>query len=390
MARAGKRIALILPKGHDYALRLIEGVLASLPIRDRSRFQFVEIPYDEDRAPAAVYSVPVDGALVWTHPGASWVLDLRDRGVKVVSFNSEWLSEGIPCVGMDLEATINSAVAHLVALERHHAAYVGHKTANSLGKQRQRDAFLEGSRARGWTTAALDVPGIPSDERQRLGEPAAERELIEFLRSLPLPAMLFCDDDYVAALVCRVADHLRLVVPDDLAVLGYFDMAIARFSVPTISSVPGSGQGVGAAGMRLLAGMLAGKAPPAAPTFVPPPAVVSRESTGGKTIRDDDIRRVNELIQKSACQGLTVDQLLSRVAMSQKTLNKRFEAVFGRTPGAAIRHVRAERAKELLATTDLSVSRVSDMCGFDEPSNFNLFFKREVGCTPGQYRANVR
>ena len=385
-----KRIALILPKGHDYASRLIEGVLGAVAGQDRARYEFVEIPYEEDRTPPAVYSVAVEGALVWTHPGASWVLDLRDRGIKVVSFNSEWLSSGIPCVAMDVEATMDGAIEHLASLGRRHAAYVGHKTAASAGKQRQRDAFLRRAEARKWTTAALDLPGIPSDERQRLGEPKAERELITFLRDLPLPTVVFCDDDYVAALVCRVAEHVRLVVPEDLAVLGYFDMAIARFSVPTISSVPGSGQVVGSAGMRLLVMLLAGKPAPAKPTLVAPPAVVLRESTGGTTVRDDDIRRVHEMILKSACQGLTVDQLLSRVSMSQKTLNKRFEAVFGRTPGAAIRHVRAERAKELLATTELSVSRVSDLCGFDEPSNFNLFFKREVGCTPGHYREKIR
>ena len=52
-----KRIALILPKGHDYATRLIEGVLRALPVKDRSRYQFVEIPYEEDRSPPAVYSI---------------------------------------------------------------------------------------------------------------------------------------------------------------------------------------------------------------------------------------------------------------------------------------------------------------------------------------------
>ena len=388
--RKPKRIALILPKAHDYAPRLIEGVLGAVPPHARAKYQLVEIPYEEDRAPPAVYSLQLDGALVWTHPAASWVLDLRDRGIEIVSFNTEWLAAGIPCVGMDLDATLDGAIEHLATLGRGHAAYVGHKTAESSGKQRQRDAFISRARACHWTTAALDLPGIPSDERQRLAEPAAERELIACLRGLTLPAVVFCDDDYVAALVCRVAEHIRLVVPEDLAVLGYFDMAIARFSLPTISSVPGSGQVVGAAGMRMLTGILAGSLGPLKPILVSPPAVVARESTGGTTVRDDDIRRVHELILKSAYQGLTVDQLLSRVSMSQKTLNKRFAAVFGRTPGAAIRHVRAERAKELLATTELTVSRVSDMCGFEEPSNFNLFFKREVGCTPGQYRAKLR
>lgn len=390
MARKATRIALILPKGHEYALRLIRGALHAAAVDHRGDYRFVEIPYDEGHPPPDVDSIAVDGALVWTHADASCVLALRDRGVKVVSFNSEWFSAGIPCVGMDLDATLDGAVSHLATLGRSHAAYIGHAMAHSAAKQVQQRAFLDRARARAWTAATIDVPGIPSLERHRLESPEAERELSDFLRGLQLPAVAFCDDDYVATLVCKVAMHVGLAVPGDLAVLGYMDMTVARFNVPTISSVPGSARELGATGMRILADMLAGHPPPAHRVFVAPPDVVVRESTGGTTVRDDDMRRVHELILGAACQGLTVDQLLGRVSMSQKTLNKRYEAVYGLTPGAAIRRVRAERAKELLETTDLLVSRVAELCGFDEPSNFNIFFNREVGCTPGQHRARQR
>lgn len=388
MAPAPKRIALILPKGHDHALRLVAGVLHA--VKDRPSYRFVEIPYDEHAAPPGIASLAVEGALVWTHPGVPWVIGLRDRGVKVVSLNAEWQPFGIPCVGTDVAAMVRLGIEHLARLGRGHAAFVGHMIAPGSSKQRQRDLFLEEAGSRGWTAAAVEVPGIPSEERKRLAEPAAERKLGEFLRGLPTPAVVACDDDYVAALVCSVAEHVGLRVPDDLAVLGQFDMAVARFNVPTISSMPGPGQLVGAAGMRLLAGLLAGKEPPAEPVLVAPPDVVCRESTGGTTLRDDDIRRAHDLIERFACEGLTVEQLLTRITLSRNTLAKQFEAVYGRSPGAMIRHVRAERAKHLLSTTDLSIGRVADMCGFGEPSNFTQFFSREVGCTPGDFRAKSR
>lgn len=390
MSRNATVVALVLPTGHEYALRLIRGALAAAAATDRGSYRFVEVPYDEGHPAPDVGSLDVDGALVWTHGDAACVPALRDRGVKVVSFNSEWLAAGIPCVGMDLDATLDGAVAHLATLGRSHAAYIGHAVTNSVAKRAQQRAFLDRARARAWTTSTIDVPGIPSMERQRLECPAAERELIDFLRGLPSPAVAFCDDDYVAALVCRVAAHVGRTVPGDLAVLGYMDMTVARFNVPTISSVPGSARALGATGMQLLADLLAGHPAPAQRVVVAPPDVVIRESTGGTTVRDDDMGRVHELIRGAACQGLTVEHLLGRVSISQKTLNKRYEAAYGLTPGAAIRRVRAERAKELLVTTDLSVSRVAELCGFDEPSNFNIFFNREVGCTPGQYRAQSR
>lgn len=381
------RIALLLPKGHEYSARLIEGVFGFA--QEHGRFEILEIPYDENRSPPAVYSLEDDGALVWAHHDSPWVLDLRDRGIPLVSLNSEWLADGISCVGFDLEAELEMAIDHLAGLQREHAAYIGHRLASNPAKLHWRNGFLERARQQGWTATSMEVPGIPSEERHRLAAPSAERELIDFLRGLNTPVAIHCDDDYVGVLVCRVAEHLGMSVPQDVAVLGFFDLTIARFSTPSLSSIPAPGQMVGALAMQVLSNILAGTHPANARMLVAPPPVVQRESTGGTTVRDDDIRRAHQLIQENACHGLTVTQLLEQLSVSQKTLNKRYSAVYGRTPGEAIRHERAERAKQWLATTQLSIGRIAAMCGFDEPSNFNLFFKREVDCTPSEYREHT-
>ena len=237
------RVALILPRGHEYAARLVEGVVEVA--RERPEFDVVEVPYNESGAISAVDVLGASGALVWTHRGDRWVLDLRDRGVKVVSFNAEWVAERIPCVSFDLDAMLDTVVDHLAELQRKHAAYVGHLISQNPAKQAVRDAFLERARRRGWTVRAFEVPGIPSEEHYRLDNPAEETELAEFLRGLGRPACIHCDDDYVGVLVCRVAEHLGLSVPDDLAVLGLMDLLVARLVRPTLSSIPVPGQAVG-------------------------------------------------------------------------------------------------------------------------------------------------
>lgn len=387
--RKTRVIALIAPKGHEYSLRLIEGVLSVTA--GNSRCRFIDVPCDEDGSKRPqIDALDVDGVLFWKNPVAPWVLELRDRGTKMVSLNPDWVAEGIPCVGMDPDANVRKGLEHLARLGRRHAAYIDHRSRTSPSRQRKREAFLAGARSRGWTAAVMEVAGTPSEERKRLTQPQREKELVTFIRRLPLPAVAFCDDDYVAALVCGVAGHLGLSVPGDIAVLGQFDLAITRFSVPTISSCPNAGQAVGAAGMHMLNDILAGRPAPTRPLLVKPPPVVCRESTGGTTVRDEDMARVHELIERFACQGVTVAQLLTRFALSHKTLTKRYLAAYGHKPGVAIRLVRVERAKELLTTTDLTIGRISDMCGFDDQANFTFFFKREVGCVPGAYRAGAR
>jgi two-component system response regulator YesN len=44
---------------------------------------------------------------------------------------------------------------------------------------------------------------------------------------------------------------------------------------------------------------------------------------------------------------------------------------------------------ELLSQTDLSVKRISEICGFENQYYFSNFFKRRVGCAPSIYRENM-
>jgi AraC-like DNA-binding protein len=43
-------------------------------------------------------------------------------------------------------------------------------------------------------------------------------------------------------------------------------------------------------------------------------------------------------------------------------------------------------AKRLLAHTGLSIALIGERLGFEDPTNFVKFFKREVGCAPGEFR----
>jgi AraC-like DNA-binding protein len=43
-------------------------------------------------------------------------------------------------------------------------------------------------------------------------------------------------------------------------------------------------------------------------------------------------------------------------------------------------------AKRLLAHTVLPIAAIGEQLGFQDPTNFVKFFRRAVGCTPGQFR----
>jgi LacI family transcriptional regulator len=85
-----------------------------------------------------------------------------------------------------------------------------------------------------------------------------------------------------------------------------------------------------------------------------------------------------------------VDQLLDLVGMSRRAFEVWFRDRVGHSPGQEILRVRLERAKELLRTTDLSMSRVSSMVGYANTPAFTRFFRGLTGTSPRDFRASSR
>src|SRR5690606_19947105 len=113
---------------------------------------------------------------------------------------------------------------------------------------------------------------------------------------------------------------------------------------------------------------------------------IERESFRFEFVKDALVAEVNRLIEEEACRGINVDELARRLGISRNTLNRRFQQEYGVTPGKRLRTVRANFAKQMLVDSDHSIAKVAELCGFSEPANFVNFFKREVNCTPNEYR----
>jgi transcriptional regulator GlxA family with amidase domain len=78
--------------------------------------------------------------------------------------------------------------------------------------------------------------------------------------------------------------------------------------------------------------------------------------------------------------------LSNAMAMSRAQLLRRLKAVTGNSPGFYIKALRLEKAKELLETSELSVSETAFKTGFGTPSNFTKVFTEKYGITPSQFR----
>jgi AraC-like DNA-binding protein len=67
-----------------------------------------------------------------------------------------------------------------------------------------------------------------------------------------------------------------------------------------------------------------------------------------------------------------------------------FAQVVGMRPQAYLIKVRLERAKQLLAETDLPIGQIADAVGIESPFFFSRQFRAKTGMTPSAYRRRLR
>lgn len=84
------------------------------------------------------------------------------------------------------------------------------------------------------------------------------------------------------------------------------------------------------------------------------------------------------------------DALAYDMCMSRANLNRKIKSITGFSTTDFILHVRINHAKQLLDTTDESISDIAAKCGMGSDSYFCTIFKKATGTTPLQYKKRNR
>jgi LacI family transcriptional regulator len=95
-------------------------------------------------------------------------------------------------------------------------------------------------------------------------------------------------------------------------------------------------------------------------------------------------------IREHACEGITVEEVLTHVPLTRGVLERKFRKFLGRSPQSEIRQVQMKRVKTLLVETDLPLEKIAAMTGFEHPEYMNVVFKRLTGQSPGRFRRQIK
>ena len=105
---------------------------------------------------------------------------------------------------------------------------------------------------------------------------------------------------------------------------------------------------------------------------------------------DEDITQIQIWLQDNYQRNIKLPQLAERFGMSLRTLNRRFKAALGKTPVAFLQEIRINTARDLLKTSNLSLSEIADKVGYQDASYLSQLFKKHLATSPQEYRKTVR
>jgi LacI family transcriptional regulator len=212
-------------------------------------------------------------------------------------------------------------------------------------------------------------------------------QLVTWLRDRKWPLALMVHNDLRARAIAQICRDEGISVPDDIAILGVDnDDLDCELSDPPLSSVCVPWRRIGYDAASLLDRMLEGEAIEPSMIALPPIGVAERQSTDSVAVSDPEVVAAIRFIREHAHERTSVDDVLREVPIGRRSLEKRFRASLKRTPLEEIRRVHIERAKQLLATTDLSIHDVARRSGFGGSTWFSEAFHDLVGESPAHYR----
>lgn len=99
-------------------------------------------------------------------------------------------------------------------------------------------------------------------------------------------------------------------------------------------------------------------------------------------------RRIKAYIDEHYMEPITLQSMGNALHVSAYYLSHVFKQMSGYSPMQYLLRRRIGEAQTLLITTDLPVTQIAGMVGYDTQSYFNLQFSKHVGMPPKKYRQN--
>lgn len=106
--------------------------------------------------------------------------------------------------------------------------------------------------------------------------------------------------------------------------------------------------------------------------------------------RDNFVTNMDRYLMEHLTDDLSIEGISLALGISKSKLYQNFNKYYDCGISEHIRMLRIEKAKKLLADSDLSVTEISDAVGFSDYNYFCRVFKKEAGIPAKKYRQHLQ
>lgn len=381
MPKRKKKIAILFATGHQAYVQILKG------IEDYARQMPTWSLYVNPEPFINMAAPSLEG---WNGQGVIMrlmtkadVQTAKSLGLPVVNVGGIMHDTGLPSVSADHRATGRVAAEHLLECGFRRFAYYGLK--NTWYSDDRRDGFTQCIAAAGCKCSVLEVPNsVSRSQPWHIWLARLER----WLKTLKPPVGLMAVHDARASLALNSCLSLGLRVPEDVGIIGTENNEIVcEFARAPISSVPSDYHRMGFEAADLLNSLMIGKPALEKDLLLPPEEVVRRKSTDVIAVEEPHVTAAAQYIREHLQEDFNIDKLTQVAGISRRGFERLFKDHLGCTPLHYINRARIIKAKQLLVDPEqLSMKKISRVCGFSDARHLRLVFQRITGVSPSDYR----
>ncbi|HEX6178424.1 MAG TPA: LacI family DNA-binding transcriptional regulator [Thermoanaerobaculia bacterium] len=274
--RTTHTVGLIMPELHgEFFSEVIRG--ADLAARRRGYHLIVSGSHSNREEMAAVVRTMrgrVDGLLLMS-PEVALDGILRDLPAQMPLVTVNATTKRFPSVTIDNRGGSHTVVRHLAALGHKRIAFIGGPSGNADATERLR-GYRESCDAQ--TIVCSPELEIGGDFSESSGYAAA----LEIIDLRPRPTAIFAANDAMAVGAMFALREKGVEVPDDIALVGFDDIPIARYVTPRLTTVTVAISELGRRAFEMLLDSIASRNGRRTPRETLPTSLVVRESCGAK------------------------------------------------------------------------------------------------------------
>ncbi|MGS0741708.1 XylR family transcriptional regulator [Glaciimonas sp. GG7] len=218
----------------------------------------------------------------------------------------------------------------------------------------------------------------------------AVEQQIKWLHSLPKPVGIIAVNDARARQLLQACTIAGIAVPEQVALIGIDNDPLGRMLTRiSLSSVIQGSAEMGRTAAHLLHQMLngvRGVGLSATRVLVPPTGINVLASSQHEGLHNPHVMQARHFIRQYACQGIKTEQVADYVGISRSSLESHFRQEFGRSVHDEILRCKLDAAKTILVHEPGNIAEIAVRCGFTSVQYLHAVFKRELDCTPREYK----